>query len=323
MKKWIRPVVSFGLLAFLLWFLPWHEVKAAATRLPLIVWAGVVFGFLAGHRIGVAKWRLLVNAGRSSLTTVDAIRCYAAGLFTNLCLPSIVGGDVLRAALAGKATGRPEAAVLGGVADRVNDTAALLLLLAVGGTLVHGALPGWGKQALIFGVVLSAVGFAVVFPLIMRRPLKRWPRRIRRPLARTMVALRRLTRQPRMAAYAFSLSLLIQSGFILLNAWMAREIGVEIPLAAWFLVWPLSKLAALVPISLGGLGVREATLAALLVPFGISAALGVVTALLWQTVLIAGGLFSGLVWWGLTRQQKRSISLREPRTINLTVTEHV
>jgi uncharacterized protein (TIRG00374 family) len=322
MKKWLRTFVSVGLLAFLIWFLPWHEVRTALGRLSFTVWAAVVAGFLLGHRIGVAKWQMLVNVGRASLRSVDAVRCYAAGLFTNLCLPSIVGGDVLRAALAGKATGRPEAAVLGGVADRVSDTAALLLLLGIGGALIHRSLPGWGRQALIFGVVF-AVGLSVVLlPLLLRRPLERWPRRVRRPLSRALVALRRLKRKPRTAAYAFLLSLAIQSTFILLNAWMARGLGVFIPLAAWFLVWPLSKLAALLPISLGGLGVREATLAALLVPFGIAPALGVVTALLWQTVLIAGGLISGLVWWVLG-QVKSGTAARESSTLSLPTTKHV
>ena len=101
---------------------------------------------------------------------------------------------------------------------------------------------------------------------------------------------------------------------------MAHNIGVDIPLAAWFLVWPLSKLAALVPISLGGLGVREATLAALLVPFGIAPALGVVTALLWQTVLLAGGLFAGGLWW-LMSHGHASLRVRETR-ITVTAPEH-
>jgi glycosyltransferase 2 family protein len=319
MKRWIRPFVSFGLLALLLWFLPWDQVREAFGRLPLLAWGGVLMGFLLGHRLGVEKWRMLVNAGRATLNRADAVRCYAAGLFTNMCLPSIVGGDVLRAALATKATGRPEAAVLGGLADRVSDTIALLMLLFAGGALAHSVLPGWGKQAVVYALVLTVVVSGILLPLMLRRPLKRWPARIRRPAGRALVALRRLVRQPRVGAAAFVLSIIIQSSFVLLNAWMAHGIGVNIPLVAWFLVWPLSKLAALVPVTLGGLGVREATLAALLVPFGVTPALGVVTALLWQTVLITGGLLSGALWWLMTRRQQ---PIREPLGMTFTAMKH-
>jgi uncharacterized membrane protein YbhN (UPF0104 family) len=61
------------------------------------------------------------------------------------------------------------------------------------------------------------------------------------------------------------------------------------------------------PISLGGLAVREATLAALLTPFGVPFALGVVCSLLWQTVLIGGGLIGGLVWLVLSRTRQGTV----------------
>ena len=88
---------------------------------------------------------------------------------------------------------------------------------------------------------------------------------------------------------------------MLLNAWLGRSVGIEVNLAVWFLIWPLAKLASLLPISLGGLAVREASLAALLLPFGVPMARSVVCSLLWQTVLIAGGLLGGLVWLVLSR----------------------
>ena len=79
-------------------------------------------GFIAGHLVGIVKWRRFVNVGRAGLRRLDAILCYSAGLFANLCLPSIVGGDLLRLGLASRLTKRPEAALWGGVMDRATDT---------------------------------------------------------------------------------------------------------------------------------------------------------------------------------------------------------
>ena len=50
----------------------------------------------------------------------------------------------------------------------------------------------------------------------------------------------------------------------------------------------------MVPISIAGLGVREASLAALLSPLGANPAKVVAVGLLWQTILFAGGLIGGL-----------------------------
>lgn len=309
MKMTIRIVGTLGVLVVLAIVLPWSEVRTAVGRMSASVWLGVLLGFLVGHQLGVFKWRLMVNTGRGNLGIGDAVRCYAAGLFANLCLPSIVGGDVLRATLAGKATRRPEAAVLGGVADRLIDVFTLGSLIAVGGLLAGQAVPGWGWRLMTLAIVLGGVVAAVAAPWLVRRPLSRWPARLRRPVGRSLVAWRRVVRNPGAAATAFVMSLAIQAGFVLLNAWIGSAVGINIDLAVWFLVWPLAKLAGLLPISMGGLGVRDATLGALMVPLGVAPALGVVASLIWQSVLIAGGLIGGAIWWVGKRRHPASVGL--------------
>jgi uncharacterized membrane protein YbhN (UPF0104 family) len=301
MTLWLRVGVSVGLLALLIFLVPWTEAIGAVRRLPPSLWVLVWLGFIGGHSLSVIKWRLFVNAGHARLGFRDAVHCYSAGLFANLCLPSIVGGDVLRAVLATRFTRRPEAAFLGGVLDRLTDMLGLSLLVGIGGLLAGGALPGWWGNALQVGLVVGMGLVVLSLPLILRRPLKKWPRKFRRQIGRGLVAVRRLARNPGTAALALGLSLAIQSSFVLLNRGLGEAIGIQVPLAVWFLVWPLAKVASLMPISLGGLAVREATLAALLAPFGVPFAVGIVCSLLWQSVLIAGGLVGGLTWLVLDR----------------------
>ena len=307
MKVWLKVVVSVGLLGLLAWVLPWHQVEEALRRLSPGMWAVVLLGFVSGHALGVLKWRLFVNAGHAALRVGDAALCYGAGLFANLCLPSIVGGDVLRMALAGKFTRRPEAAFLGGVLDRLTDMIAMAILVAGGALFARDDLPGWGEGVFTVALLVGFVVLGFSLPFVLRRPLHRWPRKLRRPIGRTLVALRRLVRDPAHGLQGLGLSLTIQGGFVLLNAWLGYQLGIRVPLSVWFLVWPLAKIAGLMPISLGGLAVRETTLAALLTPFGVPFALGVVCSLLWQTVLIGGGLIGGLVWLVLRRTRQGTV----------------
>lgn len=302
MKLCLRVVVSVGLLTLIFLVLPWEGVREAVLRMSWGVWFGVLCVFVAGHGLGMVKWRLMVNVGRGGLESGAAARCYSAGLFTNLCLPSLVGGDLLRAALAGKTTGRGEAVLLGALTDRLIDVMSLGVLIAAGGLASRAALPDVGS-GIVTALVLTGVGAAVIVPfLVSRVPLARWPKRVRRSVGRGLVGVRRLVQRPGPAAAAFGLSLVMQTSFVLANAVLGHQIGIDVPLAVWFFAWPLAKVAALLPISIGGLAVREATLAALLVPFGVEPARGVVVSLAWQTVVIGGGLSAGVVWWLMSRE---------------------
>lgn len=299
MKLWIRIAVSLGLLGVLFAVVDWGALCENLGRVSPWTWLGVWAVFVLWHLVGALKWRLNVNVGRARLGRRDAVQCYSAGLFANILLPSIVGGDVLRAVLAGQATGRPEAAVFGGLADRLIDMLSLLVLVLVGGALVQPEVEGWLSYSLTFGLVVGVAAACLFLPLALRLRLERWPRRLRRPAGRAMVAMRRLWRLPRVALTVFVLSLAIQSTFVLLNAWIGRSIGIDVPLAAWFLAWPLAKVAGLNPIGIGGFGWREGALAAILAlpPMSVPATESVTVSLLWQSVLIVAGIAAGGLWF--------------------------
>ncbi len=311
MKLAIKTVLSVTLLATLFILIPWDQMVSAFRRMPPGLWLIVVVGFVLGHWAGSEKWRLFVNLARGNLNKRDAVRCYSAGLFANLCLPSIVGGDILRMGMAAKATRRPAAALWGGALDRVTDVVALCLLITTGAVLMGTRNDTWQAKTFLT-LTLAAITIAIlVTPIVLRRPMATWPVRLRRPISRSLVAIRHATRQPGIALLGLLLSLSIQSWFVLLNAILGNAIGIAESPAVWLFVWPLAKIASLVPISLGGLAVREASLAALFLPFGVPAALSVVCSLLWQTVLIIGGLIGGLVWL-LLRKSAPSNSKASP-----------
>ena len=87
----------------------------------------------------------------------------------------------------------------------------------------------------------------------------------------------------------------VQCLFVGINIAFAEAAHMEAPVAAWFFAWTSAKIIAIAPISLGGLGVREASMAALLVPFGADPAQVVAIGLVWQSVLYVSGLIGFLV----------------------------
>jgi uncharacterized membrane protein YbhN (UPF0104 family) len=92
---------------------------------------------------------------------------------------------------------------------------------------------------------------------------------------------------------AFALGTVVQTSFVLLTAVIARGCGLDMPLRVWLFAWPLAKLVALVPLTQGGIGVRELALAALLAPFGAAPAVTVAVGLVWEAVILVGRIAGG------------------------------
>jgi hypothetical protein len=298
MRTTLQAILHYGgsaLILFLLFrFLPGRRVWHALGSLPTYLWVVALVGYLAAHCIGVCKYRLVVNLAGAGLNIQQAARCYFAGLFGSLFLPSLIGGDLLRAALAMR-MGKTKAGVLvGSLADRMIDLVGLVLLASTGALLVPQALDParrwifvWLGGAAILGVLVSVMVLRLL-------PIGRFSFRARRRIVRFRRASRSMARRPRVVLGALVLGMSVQLIFMALNIALAAAFGLRLLFRAWLFAWPLAKLSAALPVTQGGIGVREAALAALLLPFGASAALGVAAGLAWDAIVISGALIGGL-----------------------------
>jgi uncharacterized protein (TIRG00374 family) len=127
--------------------------------------------------------------------------------------------------------------------------------------------------------------------------------RFRRRLARLRHALRSVSKRPRVLVFGWLMGTGIQTSFLLLTVLVGKYCGLNLPLSVWLFAWPLAKLAAVLPLTQGGIGVREAALVALLAPFGAPGPLVLAVGLVWEAVVIAGGLMAGAVALALGRRE--------------------
>jgi len=299
--RWVAALAVFGIL---LHFLPLAPLRAALASVPPIRFVIILMVYLCTHAFGILKWRMVVNAAGSQLDFSTSAQCYLGGLFGTLFLPSIIGGDVVRMAVGLRRSPRPAAVLAGNVVDRSLDVAAQVTLVAFGLILLPGSLPEqFSALARRILLILAAVILvAAILLFLFRKPFFAGrSRRFLRRLARWRHALRSVRARPQVLVAAWILGVMIQAAFILLNALLAISCGLFQPFRVWLFAWPLAKIAALLPLTQGGMGIREAALVALLLPFGATAALVLAAGLVWEGVVIAGGLISGLIAFLLRR----------------------
>jgi uncharacterized protein (TIRG00374 family) len=291
-------------LGMLLAIVPFRELVDSIGAVEPYIWLIAIAVYLSLHFIGVMKWRLLVNAAGADLSIRDAARCYYYGLFGNIFLPSIVGGDVVRAGLAFTLTREKSAVVLGSLVDRVLDLVGLATIAGIGILLLPSALDARNERVFTILAAVCVIGGLVAVVASLRLPVRRFPKKLRRPIVKVRNALRSFRRRPSRAVIAFLSGVSLQTLLVVLNAWLGYEAGIRISFVVWLFVWPMAKISGLAPVTQGGIGVREAAQVALFAPFGVSAAAAAATGLIFEAVIVSGGLLGGGIAWLIGHRQR-------------------
>jgi uncharacterized membrane protein YbhN (UPF0104 family) len=271
MKKYLRILGSVVLLAVIAWRLDWGDVAAALGRVRTGYVLAAVLLFAGLQVASSLRWRLLAVAQGFDGTAVRYVGYYFIGSFFNLALPSSVGGDVVRVWYlagqegAGPATGRRLAALVSVLADRVNGVVVLVLMACVSAVVCPVPLAPW-----ILWTV-AGIGAATVLALAAVPVL----RLISSP---KLTHLRRLAdsgwsycRHPGVLMTATLSSVVVQVGNAALGYLIGEALGLPVPALYYGLIVPLVALLALLPISLNGMGLREAGYVVLFAPLGIEA----------------------------------------------------
>ncbi len=285
----LRIGVSALILIVILRFVPVGELFARMSAISPMLWLGVFGAFLAGHALAAAKWRWMIGG---AVSYPRALKAHFAGIAANLALPGVAGGDLVRAGLVMKGSERKTALAIGSLADRLIDTAALLVIAAIGAIWVGVSA---GVDPVGLGLVAASVIAAGVVGVVYLSPLAGLMRKtapsgkIGALLGNVADALEGMAERRGMLLACALLSIGIQFVFALMNGVIAHNLGAGTSLASWVFAWPLAKIIATLPISFGGIGVREASLAGLMTPMGYEVAGVVAASLVWQTILIAGG----------------------------------
>ena len=302
-RWWMRAAVSGAALGFLLFVVPIGELYTALAGVPGHVLLASVIVFVAGHLAAAFKWRLLQGSG-SGLSTLTTLRAHFAGVVANLWLPSVVGGDLVRTGVVLRSANRPAVVAVAGIVDRAVDTVALLLLAAVG-LLIVGTPANDARQLLILTASVLAVPGALA--VIGYRYLN--ARKADARVGPILEGFRLVLERPGVIGATLVISVVVQAAFVLVNVRLGRAVGVVAPVSVWLMAWPLAKLAALVPVSVGGIGVREVALVALMRPFGDDPSAIMAAGLLWQAVFMGGGIFG---WAVLSLAGRRAEPNRRP-----------
>ena len=265
----VKLVVSAGLLALLF---SWTDVNSIwlHVRHASVPWLLVAL-LLYGTHVVVASWRwgLLCEAQQIPVANRTLFVTYLVATFFNNFLPSNIGGDVIRIRDTAGPAGSKTLATTVVLIDRAIGLMGLVLVAALGATAAAGAasaaplpvVPSW----LWAGFLLAAIAGApvVIAPAGVGRLLQ--PLTVFHPewvgdrISLITGTLGRFKERPSSLVGGFLGAVVVQVVLVLFYAAVARSFSI--PISTWHMavVVPVSFVVQMLPVSVNGFGVREAT----------------------------------------------------------------
>ncbi len=313
LRATLRVVLACAIVTTLVTWISPEEVFKRFASIPLSAALAGFAGALLGQWLGSVRLRLLANSQRLALTGVEAFFINLSAVFYGLFLPggSATGWAVrlLRLARAKSNTGAA-LFVLG--CDRVLATASLAVIGVIADLLLRGpasVVVSAGLFSATLGSTLLAVFLLVPSFRVVLAPLRRV--RVARWFGEFIRKREGLETGPpyRAAVIALILSLCIHLIGIAVWVLLARSLGIDVSVLVIAWVRSTAMVVALLPATVGGLGLRESAVIYLLASFGGSGADALSLSLaVFAVTVLAVGIVGGLaeVWYLLTRRQSKA-----------------
>jgi len=241
--------------------------------------------YIAGQSLAAYRWRYLSGMLALYGKFSEFLIYYFVGVFTNMFVPGLVGGDAARALYLGRRKGHLGRAAASVVADRTMGLLALIWFAAACAALFgRTILPRAMMVPIITVGIATMLGF-LLMPIVVR-VVALMPAR----LSKLSATLAPYLGRPVALLPALGLSLLLHFSQVVCQYLLALGIGLNVPFWFFLLCVPTTNFFAAMPITLNGLGIREGAYIFLFSLAGIGKADAVALGLLWFSSTILSGL---------------------------------
>jgi glycosyltransferase 2 family protein len=285
----VRVVVSVVLLAILFSRIDvgslWTSTRAAS--IPWLLIALVVY--FCHVLTSTWRWHLLLTAQNVHVSQRDLLSSLLVSYFFNNFLPSNIGGDVVRIRDTARPARSKTLATLVILVDRVMGVIGLFLVAAIAATVASETRGVSGSPILPFCLWTTLfLGAAIVVPAVLSpaglgrllTPLTvLHPEWVGERIETLTATLHRFRAQPGVLASCFTGAVVVQT--LLVIYYLAVVYALHMPITVWDLavIVPISLVVQMVPLSVNGFGLREATFSFYFTRLGLPVQTGVLLSL--------------------------------------------
>jgi uncharacterized protein (TIRG00374 family) len=297
----LKILLSGGLVIWLVARSDLRQILATLAHLSVPVLAAVVFLYLASMVINAYKWQVLLGHHRLR----DLLLYILIAQYYSMVFPGQIAGEAVKVYKLGRSGCDTERIAASVAVDRLTGLTAVALV-ALAGILVSSSPVGEGyilALCLVLTVVFAGLYFLhnarvanIVKGLVavLTRPLPH-PDRWQASIFGFIDAWRNYLRRPGLLSAALVLGVLLQLVCVAINLMIARDIGIGVSFADWCWIFGIVSMIVFLPVTVGGLGVREGGFVFLLSLFGIAGDKALALSFTVFGIQVLGALLGGIL----------------------------
>ena len=297
----MKAIISIVLLAWLFTRIDLATVWVTVKRLDLLMYLLLFFIHVLAIFVSALKWRLLLPQ-RPLMSLLQG--CFI-GQFYALLLPGQVAGEVMKAYRLGQGRRDAEQVAASVVVDKATGLLALMLLGFLGLYVARPGIPSLLINSLLAVFVcglalLLSMKWQFLYELLQRlaEGLHSQVAILRPVLVRAQFILlewRKYLTMPGSLVASVLMGILLQVLHLIVILMLAVRFEIILPPFAWLWIFALVSLAVVLPLSVGGIGVREGAFVGLLGYLGVAAPLALALSLTIFSLQLVAALLGAVV----------------------------
>lgn len=298
-NKYLRLAISLSFLVFLVWYSGIANIWEHLKKIDLLISIICIAILLIAQAISAIRWQWILAAEDFRIPLFTLFQSYMIGMFMNNLLPTSIGGDISKSYDIYRLTGDKAVSLTSVFFERFTGLVALLSLSWIGITFSLQASPPiiyWTWFAINAGCILllAAIFHGVWAERLLSQLSEGRFQKAGRFLSLCYTKLTVYRKRKRLLAKLIVVSFPIQFGTIFIYQIIAVSVGIHLPFHFFLFSVPLITLVALLPVTVGGLGVREGMTVLMFAVVGIAQDVAVTMSLLYLVISYVASLVGGL-----------------------------
>ena len=296
----IRICISVGILLFLFKRVDLSKIIQNISQANKPILTSVLLLIFLCYFIGFLRWKILLTGLGLNLATSLIFKSFCLGLFSNLFFPSTVGGDLAKSVDLGLRTQKLKRVVASIILDRLSGYSGLVIVAVLALLLGYKIITDLVVFFVLGIISVLLIGILAIlfnnFLFSRATNLLRFFGRIGQTLNNLHYEIYNFRNQKRIILKSVYYSLIIQLITSFTFFLISLALGVKINPFYFFILVPIIGTISAVPVSIAGLGLREASSMYFFTKVGMSGEVALAVALLSFSMIFLFGLIGGIIY---------------------------